>query len=527
GGAEAVLVPLSLAQQRMWFLNRFDDRTGVDNIPVVLRLTGALDVAALAGALEDVVARHETLRTVYPEMDGIGYQQVLPMAELAFDIVAEPVTTDLLPSWIAEVAGSYIDVTREIPFRFALFRVSDADDPGAGDPPVFVAVLVVHHISGDGFSMRPLLRDVVAAYGSRAAGEAPVWTPLPVQYADYAVWRREVLGSAEDPGSLVSRQLAYWVDRLRDVPEQIELPADRPRPEVASYSGGLQGFTVDAGLHEQLRELARARGVTLFMVVHAALAVWAARMSGSRDIAVGTPIAGRGDRGLDDLIGMFVNTLVLRTTVSPQWSFEELLAEVRAADVAAFAHADVPFEQLVDVVSPVRSQARHPLFQVALTFEAAGAVEAAGVTLPGLSVTPVEVPVATAKFDIQLTVGATADGGLGLSWNYATDLFDPETVTAFAQRLIRVLRAVAEDPRVVIGDIDLLTETERHDVTRRWVSSEPVALPAISFGDAVGPITPRSPGLDPAANLPDLFDATVAEFGDRLAVRFGDDRLSY
>ncbi|WP_153349249.1 condensation domain-containing protein, partial [Nocardia aurantia] len=185
---------------------------------------------------------------------------------------------------------------------------------------------------------------------------------------DYAVWQREILGSVEDPGSLAARQVSYWVDRLAGVPEQIELPADRPRPEVASNAGATQGFSVDAELAARLTGLARARGVTVFMVMHAVLAVWAARLSGSRDIVVGTPIAGRGDQALDDVVGMFVNTLVLRTEVSPEVSFAGLLERVRAVDVAAFAHADVPFEQLVDVVSPVRSQARHPLFQVALTF---------------------------------------------------------------------------------------------------------------------------------------------------------------
>ncbi|MCX4099333.1 condensation domain-containing protein, partial [Nocardia sp. alder85J] len=505
-GESAVLVPLSPAQQRMWFLNRFDHRTAVNNIPVALRLTGALDIPALAAAVQDVLARHESLRTIYPEVEGVGYQQVLPATEIGVELVAEPATAAELPSRIAEIVGAYFDVTQEIPFRLGLFDVD-----GAGSQ--HVVVLVMHHISGDGFSLRSLLRDVVAAYGSRAAGEAPVWTPLPVQYADYALWQREVLGEMADPGSLASRQLAYWVDRLRDVPEQIELPADRPRPEVATNAGAVHGFTVDAGLHARLVELARARGVTLFMVVHAALAVWAARMSGSRDVTVGTPIAGRGDRALDDLVGMFVNTLVLRTAVAPGMSFDDLLTQVRAVDVAAFAHADVPFEQLVDVVSPVRSQARHPLFQVALTFEATGAGQVSGVTLPGLDVTVVDVPEGTAKFDIQLTVGEAAGGALALSWNYATDLFDPETVVAFAERLLRILRSVAEDPAVVIGEIDLLAEAERHDVTERWVTA--------GKDGGAGIFADRS------RTLSTLFDAAVATHSGRIAVRFGDDRLSY
>jgi len=401
-----------------------------------------------------------------------------------FELTAEPVTEAELPARILELASVHFDVTAEIPFRASLLKVTRAGAPNRnGDrrrqlPDEHVVVLVMHHISGDGFSLRPLLRDVVAAYSERSRGEAPAWTPLPVQYADYALWQHEVLGAPEDSASAASRQIAYWSEQLRDLPEQIDLPADRPRPEVATNSGGTHNFSIDAELHGALTELARAHGVTLFMLMHAVLATWAARLSGSRDIAIGTPIAGRGERALDDMVGMFVNTLVLRTDVRPDARFAELLDAVRRTDLAAFGHADVPFEHLVDVLSPVRSQAHHPLFQVVLTFEATGQRDAAAVSLPGLDLEVVEFDAATAKFDIQLTVGeavpedpATAAGGLSLSWNYATDLFDPATVAAFSDRLLRILHAVVEDPATVLGDIDLLGEAERLDVTNRWVSS--------------------------------------------------------
>ncbi len=362
GGEQARLVPLSPAQQRMWFLNRFDSRTAVNNIPIAIRMTGELDVAAFAAAVGDVLARHESLRTVYPEVEGVGYQRVLSVGEAAFDLATETVAADELPARVAALAGVFFDVTRDLPFRATLLTVA---------PGEHVMVLVAHHISADGFSLRPLLRDIVAAYTARAQGEVPQWAPLEVQYADYALWQREVLGDERDPQSQAARQIAYWTEQLRDLPDQLELPADRPRPEVASNAGATHEFSIDGELHAALVELARSRGVTLFMLMHAALAAWAARQAGSTDIAIGTPIAGRGERALDDLIGMFVNTLVLRTEVRPGATFTELLDEVRRTDLAAFAHADVPFEQLVDVLSPVRSQAHHPLFQVALTFEAA------------------------------------------------------------------------------------------------------------------------------------------------------------
>ncbi|MFD6449817.1 amino acid adenylation domain-containing protein, partial [Nocardia sp. NPDC060220] len=417
------LVPLSQAQQRMWFLNRFDNRTAVNNIPVAIRLTGDLDVAALEAAIADVVARHESLRTFYPAADvasgaveeGAGYQQIRPADEVRFALTAQPVAASDVVARVIELASVHFDVTREVPFRASLLRVDDRNH---------VAVLVMHHISGDGFSLRPLLRDVVIAYTERTRGENPAWTPLEVQYADYTLWQREILGAESDPESVAASQLAYWTEQLRDLPDQLELPADRPRPEVATNAGDLHRFSVDAHLHHALTEIARARGVTLFMVMHAALATWAARLSNSTDIAIGTPIAGRGERTLDDLVGMFVNTLVLRSEVDSSASFGDLLDQIRKVDLSAFANADVPFERLVDVLSPTRSQAHHPLFQVALTFEAATAADAGTIALPGLDLEVVDFDPGTAKFDVQLTVGEAADGSLALSWNYATDLFD-------------------------------------------------------------------------------------------------------
>uniref|UniRef100_UPI0012FB6AA8 non-ribosomal peptide synthase/polyketide synthase n=1 Tax=Nocardia crassostreae TaxID=53428 RepID=UPI0012FB6AA8 len=586
------LVPLSPAQQRMWFLNRFDNRTAVNNIPVALKLTGEVDAAAFTAAIGDVLARHEALRTVYPEIEGDGYQRVLALSELDtavagpsvvtqaaaygpdatagidFEVRAENVTEAELPARITQLASVFFDVTRELPFRATVLSLS---------PTEHVLVLVLHHISADGFSLRPLLRDVVAAYFARSGGEAPAWAPLPVQYADYALWQRAVLGAETDPESIAAEQVAYWTDQLADLPEQIELPADRPRPEIATNAGGTHDFSIDAELYGELTALAREHDVTLFMVLHAALATWSARLSRSTDIAIGTPIAGRGEKALDDLVGMFVNTLVLRTEVRPDAPFRELLAQARRTDLAAFAHADVPFERLVDVLSPVRSKAHHPLFQVALTFEAARAKDAGAVALPGLDIETVEFDAGTAKFDVQLTVGERADGSLGLSWNYATDLFDPETVASFAERLVRVLRAVANDPAVLVGDIDLLGEAERHDVSERWVSagddivavaqaarstveaaaralaedgkgiavagaSDPAALTAAGVENAIAALantvrllvggTALSAArlnqfVDQDATLSGLFDAAVAAHPNRVAVRFGAEELTY
>ncbi|WP_157108390.1 non-ribosomal peptide synthetase, partial [Aldersonia kunmingensis] len=365
-------VPLSLAQQRMWFLNRFNPESVVDNIPVAIRLSGDLNVEALQSAVADVVARHESLRTIYPEIDGVGYQLVLPAAEVGLDLAPVPVTEAELFGAVAGVVGRGFDVTTEVPVRAGLFRVSHSATTDVEDvtkATEFVLVFVAYHIATDGFSAAPLARDVMVAYEARTRGDVPGWAALPVQYADFALWQREVLGSEDDPETLIAGQIDYWSTQLAGVPDQLDLPLDRPRPAVQSFAGAALDFEIDADLHAGLVELARAHDATLFMVVHAALAVLLARLSGTEDIAIGTPIAGRGERELDDLIGMFVNTLVLRTGVDGGGSFAELLAQTRETDLGAFGHADVPFERLVEILDPVRSQARNPLFQVALSFQ--------------------------------------------------------------------------------------------------------------------------------------------------------------
>ncbi|QXC44704.1 non-ribosomal peptide synthetase [Rhodococcus qingshengii] len=492
-------VPLSLAQQRMWFLSRFDAVSGVNNIPIVLRLSGVVDVAALGAAVSDVVARHEILRTVYPEFEGVGFQQVLPVGGFAVDISAVPTDEADLLGVLAPVVTEGFDVTSEVPLRVRLFQTGSSE---------FVLALVVHHIAADGVSMGPLVRDVSMAYVARAGGQVPGWAPLEVQYADYALWQREVLGSEGDPSSLMSEQLGYWTSVLEGLPERIELPADRSRPLVASNRGASYQFSVDVRLHLALEQLALDRGVSLFMVVHAALAVVLARLSGSDDVVVGSPIAGRGEPELDDLIGMFVNTLVLRTEVDSSESFSELLGRVREVDLGAFGNEDVPFERLVEVLDPARSQAHHPLFQVALFFQnmAQSVLE-----LPGLSIAGFDAGVEIAKFDLQLTVSPLEEDGVGvgmpMSLTYATDLFDESTVVSFAERLVRVLEAMVAEPDSVVGDVELLGEDERSQVL-------------VAVNDTVHELTV-------GALLLDGFVAQVAASPDAVAVVFEGQSLSY
>ncbi|WP_280414442.1 amino acid adenylation domain-containing protein, partial [Nocardia carnea] len=349
-------VPLSLAQQRMWFLNRFDSDTAAYNIPLAIRLSGELDIEAMQAAVADLVARHEVLRTVYPDTESGPVQVVLPVGRAVPQLEVRSAAAGDVVAAVAELASTGFDVTGEVPLRVALFRVGDPNAAGTETPAgEFVLAMVVHHISGDGSSVAPLARDVMTAYAARIAGEAPGWAPLPVQYADFSIWQRDLLGDESDPGSLAAKQIGYWESALAGIPDQLDLPADRPRPAVQSYSGGQVTVDIDAEIHAGLLRVAQQQNATLFMVAHTAFAVLLSRLSGADDITIGTPIAGRGEQALEDLIGMFVNTLVFRTRLDQGEAFTDLLARQREVDLQAFAHADVPFERLVEVLNPVRS----------------------------------------------------------------------------------------------------------------------------------------------------------------------------
>ncbi|WP_107982793.1 non-ribosomal peptide synthetase [Rhodococcus sp. OK519] len=503
GGARKALVaqsrpaqlPLSLAQQRMWFLSRFEPESSVNNIPMGIRLSGALDVEALHAAVRDVIARHEPLRTVFPDVDGVGTQLILAADEVTIDLAPQTVNASDLGGRIAALASAGFDLSTTAPVRAALLRLADDE---------YVLVIVVHHIASDGFSMGPLTRDVMLAYTARAMGEAPTWAPLAVQYADYALWQRDVLGSEDDAESVISRQVSYWTERLAGLPAQLDLPADRPRPLVASNRGASHRFSIHPDLFGAIESLARSQGATPFMVVHAALSVLLARLSGTSDIAIGTPVAGRGEAALDDLVGMFVGTLVLRTEVDGGRSFSDLLTQVRSSDLAAFEHADLPFERLVEILDPERSQARHPLFQVMLAFQN---LDRASLELPGLTVSAVEFDAAIAKFDLQVTVEPVAsEDGLSVELTYATDLFDESSIVIFGERFVRLLEAVTADPTGAVGDVELLDAPERALVLGGWSATEQAVE---------------------GSTLVDLFERQVVRTPDATALVFDGDSLTY
>ena len=362
-GERPAVVPLSFAQSRLWFLDQLQGPSPVYNMAVALRLGGRLDADALGAALADVVARHESLRTLFPALEGIPQQVVVP-AELAdfgwhvVDAAAWPASR--LEESVGEAARHSFDLATEIPLRARLFRVAEDEH---------VLVAVVHHIAADGWSLTPLVADLGVAYASRCAGRAPDWADLAVQYVDYALWQRAQFGDLADSRSRIAAQLAHWQDALAGMPERLALPTDRPYPPVADQRGATVSVDWPAELQQRVRGLAGEHNATSFMVMQAALAVLLAKLSASPEVAVGFPIAGRRDPALDELVGFFVNTLVLRIEVGGDLTVAELLAQVRRRSLAAYEHQDVPFEVLVERLNPARSLTHHPLVQVMLGWQ--------------------------------------------------------------------------------------------------------------------------------------------------------------
>ncbi|HEX6641115.1 MAG TPA: amino acid adenylation domain-containing protein, partial [Thermoanaerobaculia bacterium] len=427
-------VPLSFAQQRLWFLHRMEGAHALYNIPLALRFAGAVDADALERAINDVVARHEILRTIFPDEHGVPYQQVLHDVHVPLHRHAANVTFAL---------------AEEIPLHASLI---------ARGPDEHVLLLTLHHIAADGWSLGPLKRDLAHAYAARLRGEAPSWRALPVQYADYALWQRNALGE------VMARQLEEWREALRDAPEELLLPVDRRRPAVISHRGGVVPFAMDAALHRQLLDLARDAGATLFMVLQAAFAALLSRHGAGDDIPIGTPVANRGERATEELIGFFVNTLVLRTDLSGRPTFRELVRRVRDFALEAYGRADVPFEQLVDALQPERSLGRHPLFQVMIVLDDS----------PDADDDPIQRDLA--KFDLTLGLRERSGGnGIDAALEYSSDLFDRETVESMAARFVRLLEAAVAQPEVPLARLDILTAAER-------------ALPASS-------VTPQPPLL--------------------------------
>jgi len=477
-------LPLAPAQRGLWLLDRVPGTGTAYNVPLAARLDGPLDAAALTAAVHDVVGRHEILRTVFPVVDDEPCQCVLPLD--ALPPLVHRVTGD--PDEIQRTAARHrFDLAAEPPLRVTLADLG---------PDRHLIVLVLHHIATDGMSLRPLFTDLATAYAARCAGAAPDWAPLPVRYADYTLWQH-ALRDTYDPA------LDYWRQTLADLPEELSLPRDRPRPAVGGHRGGRVPVVFGTDRHQRVVTLARAAGCTPFMVVQAALATALAGLGAGADVPIGTAVGGRADERLEQLVGMFVNTLVLRTNTAGDPTFRELLARVRAADLDAYAHQDVPFDRVLDAVNPVRSLARHPLFQVCLTLDES----APGLTLPGVLCGPSALVAAdTAKFDLELLLGLDSEAGVAGTLVYDAEIFDHATAERVLAVLLLVLDQVLAEPDRRLGTLELMPAAERATVLGEWCGT------AVAVADV---------------SLAGLFADAVASVPDATALVCGATRLSY
>ncbi|MGA7052245.1 MAG: amino acid adenylation domain-containing protein, partial [Mycobacterium sp.] len=506
------VVPLSFAQNRLWFLHRLEGPSPTYNMPVALRLRGPLDAEALGAALGDVVRRHESLRTLFASPEGIPQQLVVPAerADFGWNVVdATSWSETQLGEAIGTVARHPFELAAEIPMQARLFRVGDDEH---------VLVAVVHHIAADGLSIAPLVHDLGVAYPSRCAGQAPGWADLSVQYVDYTLWQRAQFGDLDDGESLIAEQLEYWQDALAGMPERLELPTDRPYPPVADQRGTSVGLSWPVELQQRIAQVAREHNATSFMVVQAALAVLLARLSASSDVAVGFPIGGRRDPALDELVGFFVNTLVLRVDVAGDPTVAELLTQVRGRSLAAYEHQDVPFEVVVDRLKPTRSLTHHPLVQVMLSWRNlhmnTGDTAAAALALGDLQVTQVPLDTGTARVDVSFSLAeswgeAGEPAGIHGVVEFRTDVFDADSIQTLIERLQRVLVAMITDPAGRLSSIDVLDVAERarlDEVGNRAVLTRPEPV---------------------AVSVPALFAAQVARAPEAVAVTFAGLSMTY
>ncbi|MCP1669256.1 non-ribosomal peptide synthetase, partial [Pseudomonas citronellolis] len=446
---------LSFAQERQWFLWQLEPDNPAYNIPLALRLRGELDVAALQAALDDLLLRHESLRSTFDEVGGEPRQLIHPRLALAIEQRKLAPGTDeaALRALVEAEAHRPFDL-RNGPLLRVLLLESQAEDR--------VLVLTLQHIVADGWSLQVLVEELLQAYAARSAGQTPRFAELPIQYADYAAWQRQWLAAGEG-----ERQLTYWRERLGGEQPLLELPGDRPRPSQRSQRGRRLRIALPAGLEQALGQLAQAEGSTLFMLLLASFQALLHRYSGQADIRVGVPIANRNRLETEGLIGFFVNTQVLRAEVDPQTSFRSLLGQVRQAVVEAQGHQDLPFEQLVDALQPERSLGHAPLFQVLYNHQREHHSGARSVGPAGLRIEDMVWEVRTAKFDLTLDTCETAQG-LSAELTYACDLFDAASAERIGAHWVNLLQAMVAHPEARIGELELLDAAERDAVLRAW-----------------------------------------------------------
>jgi putative pyridoxal-dependent aspartate 1-decarboxylase len=492
--SRAESIPLSFAQQRLWFLAQLEPESPFYNESSALKLNGQLNIPILKQSLEELIGRHEPLRTTFSnDLKGQPVQIIYPTAEISLPIInLEQLNSTArqqeIEKLVTQEAQKVFNLEQDLLFRITLLRLNSSEH---------IVLITTHHIITDGWSIGILIQELSSLYSAFCAGESSPLPELPIQYADFAVWQRQWLS-----GKVLDTQLSYWQQQLQGIPELLQLPTDRPRPRVQTHRGATQSFTLDTELSQKLQALSRKSGSTLFMTLLAAFATLLYRYSGQTDILIGSPIANRNRSEIESLIGFFVNTLVLRTHFEDNPQIEELLARVRETTLKAYEHQDVPFERVVGALSPQRSLSHSPLFQVMFILQNAPSEE---VELPGVTLTHLELESTIAKFELTLSISET-DRGLEGEWEYNTDLFEPATIERMTVHWQNLLSAMVANPQQRVSELPLLTESERHQLLVEWNNTEEEY---------------------PQKCLHQLFEEQVEKTPDAVAVVFEDQQLTY
>ncbi|MEG5160088.1 amino acid adenylation domain-containing protein [Microcoleus sp. AT3-A2] len=491
---EVFAFPTSFAQQRLWFIDQFEPGNPFYNLPAAVLLKGRLNVVVLELSFQEIVRRHEALRTTFATVDGqpmqvVGQKFNFGLQVLDLQQLAETQREEKVKQLAAEEARKPFDLTKGPLLRASLLQL-DAEE--------YVLLLTLHHIIFDGWSIGVFLQELAALYEAFSIGKPSPLPELSIQYADFAIWQREWLA-----GDRLQTQLNYWKKQLNGVPPLLELPADRPRPPVQTYRGAKESFLIPKTLRSALKKLSRQENATLFMTLLAAFKTLLYRYTGQADIPVGSPVANRNRAEIQGLIGFFVNTLVLRTDLSGDRTFRELLDRIREVSLGAYAHQDLPFEKLVEELQPDRNLSYNPLFQVAFVLQTA---PVAAESIAGLNLTLLDVENQTAKVDLTLHLEEQQEEISG-QFEYSTDLFDAATINRMAGHFLRLLEGIAANPDRRIEELPLLGEKERHQLLVEWNDTR----------------------VDYSSDrcIHQLFEAQVERTPDAIAVVFEDEKLTY
>lgn len=487
-------IPLSFAQERLWFLSQLEGASATYNIPAAVRITGTLDTNSLQQALSEIVRRHQVLRTSFGSIDGDTVQVIHPDTDFNIQVIdLQTLTIDehnrACQAATQQEAQTPFDLEKAPLIRCSLLQLSATE---------YIVLLTMHHIVSDGWSMGILIQELSVLYPAFVAGARSPLAELPIQYADFTVWQKKYLS-----GALLETQLNYWGAQLQGAPELLQLPTDRVRPSTQTYQGRTQSFTISSTLHQQLQALSRKSGATLFMTLSAAFSTLLYRYSGQSDILVGSPIANRNHSEIESLIGFFVNTLVLRTRFEDNPSFEQVLSAVRETTLQAYEHQDVPFEQVVEALNPQRYLSHSPIFQVMFVLQNAPMGD---LTLLDVTLSSLAQESTISRFDLTLSMSETVDGLVG-SWEYSTDLFDGQTIDRMTGHFENLLIAIAQNPQQLVDELPLLSAAELHQLTVEWNET------ATEY--------PQDQCIH------QLFEEQVEQTPDAIAVVFEDEQLTY